>query len=104
MGDLEQQLRGLSKENFESFVHQFLVARYPGAEIKRVDGAGGDAGIDSFQGNLDSGPAIWQSKHFPDRIRKSQQKQILKSVKAAVKSSPSLWTLNPGRSRWSLSL
>jgi hypothetical protein len=56
MADLEQQLRELSKERFESFVHQYLVANYPNAGIQRVDGSGGYAGIDSFSGTLASGP------------------------------------------------
>ncbi len=94
MADLEQQLRELSKDRFESFVHQYLVAQYPGADILRVDGSGGDAGVDSFQGNLAHGAAIWQSKHFPSRIGPSQKKQILKSIKTAFESNPPiLWTL-----------
>ncbi|WP_353073436.1 hypothetical protein [Tunturiibacter gelidiferens] len=94
MNEIEQQLRGLGKEEFESFVHQYLVAKYPGAEIKRVDGAGGDGGVDSFQGQLDTGPSIWQSKHFPNRIKQTQQQQILKSIKRAFKeNAPSLWFL-----------
>jgi hypothetical protein len=65
MAGLEQQLRELSKERFESFVHQYLVANYPNAGIQRVDGIGGDTGIDSFSGTLASGPTIWQSKQIP---------------------------------------
>jgi hypothetical protein len=94
MANLEQELRGFDKAKFESFVQQYLWAQYPGAGIKQVDGAGGDGGIDSFKGTLSSGPAIWQSKHFPDRIKKAQKKQIIESIKAAFKNNaPSLWTL-----------
>jgi len=94
VSDLEQQLRALSEERFESLVHQILVAKYPGADIKRVEGSGGDEGIDSFSGMLEIGPAIWQSKHFPDRIRDSQKKQIAKSISRAFGNGvPARWTL-----------
>lgn len=93
MPSLLQQLRELSKEAFEEFVHQYLNSRYPRADIKRVEGSGGDEGIDSFSGMLSSGPAIWQSKHFPDRIRQTQQRQILRSIRSSSEHSPSLWTL-----------
>ncbi|HWZ50785.1 MAG TPA: hypothetical protein VNW54_04910 [Granulicella sp.] len=94
MSDLELQQRELSKDQFESFIHQLLMAKYPGAEIKRVDGAGGDEGIDSFLGLLRVGAAIWQSKHFSGRIKIAQKKQILKSIKAAFTNrNPALWTL-----------
>ena len=94
MSDLEQQLRYLSKEKFESFIHQLLDAKYPGAGITRVEGAGGDEGIDSFQGTLSNGPAVWQDKHFPDRIREIQKRQILESVKTAFANRDlALWTL-----------
>ena len=94
MRSLEQRLKGLGKDQFESLVHEFLLSRFPGAGIKKVDGTGGDRGIDSFSGDLQDGPAIWQSKHFPDRIRKPQRKQILESVKTAFESwKPKRWTL-----------
>jgi hypothetical protein len=94
MSDLGQQLRELGRDQFESLVHQILMAKYPNAGIKKVDGAGGDEGIDSFEGTLDSRPAIWQSKHFINGIKKAQRSQILKSIKAAfAKRKPSRWTL-----------
>ena len=76
----------MSKDDFESLVDQLLQAKYPSAGITRVDGAGGDEGIDSFHGSLSDGPAVWQDKHFPDRIRESQHKQIKKAIKAAYKA------------------
>jgi hypothetical protein len=94
MRDLEQRFRELDKDSFELFVHQYLIAKYPGAGIKKVDGAGGDAGVDSFSGMLLSGPAIWQSKFFSRRIKQPQKRQILESIAVAFKEhSPSVWTL-----------
>src|SRR5690348_14225054 len=84
----------MEKDAFESFVHQYLIAKYSGADIKKVEGTGGDEGIDSFKGQLASGPGIWQSKHFPNRIKQPQKNQILKSIKTAIaKHRPSVWTL-----------
>ncbi|HTW30518.1 MAG TPA: hypothetical protein VMD76_02505, partial [Candidatus Sulfotelmatobacter sp.] len=95
MSDLEQQLRDLSEEKFESLIHQLLDAKYPGAGITRVNGSGGDKGIDSFRGMLSIGAAIWQDKHFRDRIRDPQKKQILESIQSAFKERPpALWTLS----------
>jgi hypothetical protein len=96
MSDLEQQLHRLSKERFESLVHQVLTAKYPSADINRAEGSGGDQGVDSFSGLLDIGAAIGQSKHFPDRIRDSQKKQIATSIQTAFKHKRPLG----GRSAW----
>ncbi len=94
MGDLLLQLRELSKDRWESFVQQYLRSKYPGMDIKRSEGAGGDAGIDSFYGQLDEKPLVWQCKHFPGRIKQPQQRQVLKSIKASFKTHPpSVWTL-----------
>lgn len=94
MTALFQRLKELSKEDFESLLDQLLQAKYPGAGIMRVEGTGGDEGIDNFQGNLSDGPAVWQHKHFPNRIQKTQRKQILKSIEAAFKSrTPRRWVL-----------
>jgi len=94
MVTLQQRLRELGKETFEFFVHQLLLKKYPGADIKKSEGSGGDQGIDSFSGDLSDGPSIWQCKHFPDRIRQAQKRQILRSVEIAFKSHrPKRWTL-----------
>lgn len=91
---IQQRLRELSKENFEALVHQLLLKKYPGAGIKKVDGTGGDQGIDSFSGDLSDGPSIWQCKHFPNRIRYAQKNQISASIETAVRfHKPSRWTL-----------
>jgi hypothetical protein len=91
---LQQRLRELSKEKFESLVHQMLLQKFPGAGIKRCDGTGGDEGIDSFSGDLSDGPAIWQCKHFPNRIRQPQKEQILESARTAFAfRAPQRWIL-----------
>lgn len=94
MTALYQRLKELSEEEFESLLDQLLQAKYPSAGIMRVDGTGGDEGIDNFQGNLTDGPAVWQHKRFANRIHKAQRKQVLKAVAAAFKGrTPRHWVL-----------
>lgn len=84
----------MDDKTFESFVYQVLKARYPNAGIKKVDGSGGDQGIDAFQGTLAEGPAIWQSKRFEGRLGRDQKKQILKSIETAFEHREiRYWTL-----------
>lgn len=94
MNSLYQRLKELSKDDFEALIDQLLQAKYPAAGIALAEGAGGDEGIDNFQGGLADGPAVWQHKHFPNRIQGPQQKRVMKSIKAAFKNrTPRLWVL-----------
>jgi hypothetical protein len=94
MNPLYQRLKEISKDDFESLIDQLLQAKYPTAGIKRVEGSGGDEGIDNFQGNLSDGPTVWQDKHFPNRLQQAQRKQVLKSIKSAFKNrTPRNWIL-----------
>lgn len=84
----------MAKDRFESLIYEFLIAKFPGAGIKKVEGAGGDQGIDSFSGTLGDGPTIWQCKHFSSRLQPPQKKQILKSIKTAFTfRKPRRWVL-----------
>jgi hypothetical protein len=90
----EQEIRLMDDKTFESFVYQVLSARYPNAGIKKVDGSGGDQGIDAFQGTLAEGPAIWQFKRFEGRVGPDQKDQILGSIETAFRCREiSSWTL-----------
>jgi hypothetical protein len=94
MAKVAQEIGLLDEQTFEGFVHQVLIARYPSAEIKKVEGSGGDQGIDCFSGMLASGPAVWQAKRFASRLGPDQKKQILSSIQSAFKSRVlSEWTL-----------
>lgn len=87
-------MRELSNDNFEALVHQFLLSRFPGAGVGKVEGTGGDRGVDSFMGQLSEGTSIWQSKNFKERIRKVQKDQILASIQSAFRNyRPRRWTL-----------
>jgi hypothetical protein len=94
MNALYQRLKEMDRDTFERFCFHFLKERHPGADIKRVEGASGDEGADSFYGELGSRPTVWQAKAFPNRIGESQKDQIRKSLKRAVnKLKPRYWVL-----------
>jgi len=91
---LRLALRSLDARKYEQFCFDLLRAKYPGSEIRRVEGSAGDEGIDSFSGELECGPTVWQCKRFPDAIGPSQKEQIRKSLQRALAhSAPSLWVL-----------
>jgi hypothetical protein len=68
------------RENFEELVAQLLTVE-TGAE--RVDGSGGDAGIDCFVRTTDNAVIIFQAKYFLTRLTTSQRRQILRSLETA---------------------
>ena len=61
----------------------------------RIEANPGDGGIDSFRGSLlDSVEHVWQYKHFPEGIGKSQKPQIRKSLQTVIANyHPKQWTL-----------
>ena len=94
MHALYQRLKELNANDFEKLVFHLARERHPNVDLKRVEGSGGDAGIDSFAGDLDDGPVIWQAKSFPNGVGKSQKEQIRQSLRRAVQhSKPCRWIL-----------
>lgn len=72
-----------------------MAEKYPSANVRYVEGAAGDEGLDIFRGELSCGPTIWQCKSFRvTRIGDSQKNQIRQSLRDAVANfSPKLWVL-----------
>jgi hypothetical protein len=94
MQALYQRLKEISSDTFEKLSYQILAARYPGAGISRVDGTGGDRGVDLFSGALVNGPAIWQCKYFPNGVKDVERRQVVKSLETAIENfAPKRWTL-----------
>jgi len=95
-----------SEDDFEEMCRQLVHAENPNAVP--VEANPGDEGMDSFEGVIDEQMEhIWQFKHFPHGIGKSQQDQIRKSLKTAIeKHKPKKWTLitstnlRPNTQRW----
>ena len=93
MHPLYQRLKELDPDTFEKLCFHLVKARFPGVEIRHVDGAAGDEGLDLFLGQLDSGPTIWQCKSFANAVKDHQKDQIRKSLKEALKHQPRHWIL-----------
>ena len=94
MQALYQRLKEIGSDTFEKLSYQILAARYPGAGISRVDGSGGDRGVDLFSGALVDGPAIWQCKYFPNGVKDAQRRQVVKSLETVIENfAPKRWTL-----------
>jgi hypothetical protein len=93
MAQFEEALKFIDPKTFERLCFDLLAAKYPLAGVTRVQGDGGDKGIDSFAGNLLDGPAIWQCKYFRE-IGSAQKKKIVESLRTAVRfHKPSRWIL-----------
>ena len=94
MDSLYQRLKEMDPDTFQRFCFQLLKERHPGQELRHVEGASGDEGLDLFAGELSGKPVIWQCKAFPNGVGKSQKDQIRKSLRTALKHfSPSYWIL-----------
>ena len=75
MNSLYQQLREIEPDQFQRFCAQLLKEMYPGQDIKHIEGAAGDEGIDLFKGTLSGEPCIWQCKAFrngSENLRKNR--------------------------------
>ncbi|MGE5111178.1 MAG: hypothetical protein ACM3JB_10000 [Acidobacteriaceae bacterium] len=94
MHPLYQRLRELDWDSFQRLTFQLLAERHPGLKIRHVEGAGGDRGLDLFEGELKTQPTIWQVKHFPNGLGPRQRPQVRESLKAALKYfKPIQWIL-----------
>jgi len=94
MDSLYQRLKELDPDTFQRLCFQLLKERHPEQDIRHVEGASGDKGLDVFAGELYGKPAIWQCKAFPNGVGKSQKQQIRESLRTALKNfSPAHWNL-----------
>ncbi len=94
MDSLYQRLKEMDPDTFQRFCAQLLKERHPGQEIRHVEGASGDEGLDVFAGELSGKAAIWQCKAFRNGVGESQKEQIRESLRTALKHfSPSYWIL-----------
>jgi hypothetical protein len=85
MDSLYQRLKELNPVAFQKLCFHILKERHPGLQIRHVEGAGGDEGLDIFAGDLSGRPAIWQCKSFPNGVGKSQRAKIKESLQTALK-------------------
>jgi hypothetical protein len=94
MHPLYQRLRELDWDTFQRLAFQLLSTKHPGLKIRHVEGAGGDRGLDLFEGQLKGHLTIWQCKHFPNGLGPKQRPQVKESLRAALKYfKPAQWVL-----------
>lgn len=94
MDSLYQRLKELNPDAFQRLCFHILKERHPGLQVRHVEGAGGDEGLDVFAGELSGRPAIWQCKRFLNGVGKPQKEQIKNSLHTALKHfTPSYWIL-----------
>jgi hypothetical protein len=93
------------QDNFSALCSQLIIRL--DSKAKPVDGKGGDEGLDTFIGVFNGQCQAFQHKYFPDRVGKSQRKQIERSLNTALgKHKIKSWTLmlpinlNPDELRW----
>lgn len=94
------------QDNFQELCSQLVLREYP--EAKPIEGVGGDAGLDIYEGVSPSKPkVVWQAKLFYDPIKQPQKRQIRDSF-SRVANKPGLvrWilclprNLNPSEEEW----
>ena len=85
MDSLYQRLKEMDSDTFQRFCFQLLKERHPEQDIRHVEGASGDRGLDVFAGELYGKPAIWQCKAFPNGVGKSQKQQVRDSLRTVLK-------------------
>ena len=96
---LEQQLRLLGPQLFEELCGQLVKKDFPAS--RHVEGAGGDEGLDIFDGDIDitmrkakgSELLVWQAKFFRDGVKSGQRKKAQESLRVVAKHQPDFWTL-----------
>lgn len=94
MNALFLALKALDHHTFERLTVDLLKARNLDVDIKHVEGAAGDEGLDVISGQLDEQPTIWQCKSFPGGVKQSQRQQIKKSLNRALGyCTPKRWIL-----------
>ena len=83
--------RGLS-ESFEEVVCYLANLDKPmsTASFYRIDGSGGDGGVEAYWEMKDGNKIGYQAKYFPNRLTPSQWSQIDRSVLEALKNHPTL--------------
>src|SRR5229473_6803929 len=95
MDSLVKRIKDLDQTAFQQLCFHLMFEKYRSANVRYVEGAAGDEGLDLFTGDLSMGPTVWQCKAFQVTILGDSQKgQIRKSLRDAIKNvAPKLWIL-----------
>lgn len=82
-------LNGDQREGFEELSVSLFRAQY-GKLVRRVNGAGGDGGVEAYVNHSEIGLVGLQAKYFIDTLTDHQFRQLKKSIKSAVTNHPEL--------------
>ncbi len=86
--------KGTRQGGFEEMVVQLFARQpheaHPDARVNRVEGAGGDGGVEAYADVPGTGKVAVQAKWFTDKLDDSKFRQIDKSVRAALVNHPDL--------------
>ena len=90
-----EQINGFEKGQRESFEELVCILagrnRPPGGkEYRRIEGKGGDGGVESVWITEGGGKIGYQAKFFPKNMTSDEWRQIDKSVRSAIKNHPDL--------------
>lgn len=85
--------RSLDNDRWEDLCYFLFKQEFVG--LHRVDGSGGDEGIDAYVGTFDSPRIVFQFKFFPGGFGKGQITQIKRSLGKVLETRPGLrrWIL-----------
>lgn len=88
----DENFRSLSRDQWEDLCCQLLLAE--GRRVNKIDGSGGDGGIDAYEGEIAAPSVIYQFKHFKDGLNSAQVTQVKRSLnKALERYSDFRWVL-----------
>jgi hypothetical protein len=68
MDSLYQRLKELDPDTFQRLCFQFLKERHPEQDIRHVEGASGDKGLDVFAGELYGKPGACPQPEMPSCV------------------------------------
>ncbi len=89
----DKEFRSLDYARWEELCYLLFKEEYVG--LHRVNGSGGDEGIDAYVGNFDSPRIVFQFKFFPSGFGPKQAKQVKGSLETAIERRSGLnkWIL-----------
>lgn len=89
----DKEFRSLDDTRWEDLCYLLFKEEYAG--LHRINGSGGDDGIDAYVGDFANPSIVFQFKFFPSGLGKKQVRQIKRSLETVLEKRPGLdkWIL-----------
>ena len=87
MDSLVRSLKEMDPNTFQQFCFQLMAEKYPSANVRYVEGASGDEGLDLFCGDLTAGQQFGSARAFKWRSLVNLKKNKLGSPSAPPKKA-----------------